>query len=150
VVALLTVRLTVYYTRIPDPPQAYESVFNLVVAFRKFVLRYLVPPRPYFLRRVYNAETPSTVTGRYQAQRWMGRPWYVKPSVLDRWGPAAWILWANGSADPSEFGDDRFMPTGYLIGDIGPTHLVGKGQLEMKENVLSLSAKPSGRCPFSY
>jgi hypothetical protein len=121
-----------------------------MIALRKHVLRYLSPPRPYFLRRVYNAEMPDPVTGRYQSQRWLGRPWYFKMSLFDRWGPAAWLLWANGHAGHKVLDDVKFMPEGYLIGDVGPANHVGKGHDEMRDNISALGLKHPARCPFSH
>ncbi|KAJ2998401.1 hypothetical protein NUW58_g326 [Xylaria curta] len=135
--------------RIPDPPLGLESAFNLMITIRKYILRYACPPRPYFLRRVYNADSPDPITNRYQSQRWLGRPWYVKTSLLDRWGLAAWMLWFNGTVSSMVFEDGKFIPEGYLIDDVGPVTHVGKGRDEMRDNVSALDLKSPLRCPFS-
>ncbi|KAI0444897.1 hypothetical protein F4803DRAFT_510222 [Xylaria telfairii] len=134
--------------RITDPPYALELVFNSMITLRKYILRYACPPRPYFLRRVYNCEQPDPNTGRYQSQRWLGRPWYVRTSVLDRWGLPAWMLWINGAASTTVFGDKRFMPEGYSIADVGPEAHLGKGHDEMRDTVEVLKSKSITRCPF--
>jgi hypothetical protein len=137
-----------YDTRISDPPYVLELVFNSMITLRKCILRYACPPRPYFLRRVYNCEQPDPDTGRYQSRRWLGRPWYVKTSILDRWGLPAWMLWMNGAATTTMFDDIRFMPNGYLIEDMGPEVQVGKGREEMRNTMAILDSKSIARCPF--
>ncbi|KAI8630331.1 hypothetical protein F5Y19DRAFT_484207 [Xylariaceae sp. FL1651] len=136
--------------RIPDPPRGLRLALDTIVLLRKYILRYAFPPRPYFLRRVYNAEKPDPVTGRYQSQRWLGRPWYVKTSLFDRWGPVAWILRANGNANNLTLDDAKFIPEGYLIDDVGPANRVGKGHDEMRDNVSTLGLNSPARCPFSH
>ncbi|KAI3322672.1 hypothetical protein HD806DRAFT_544693 [Xylariaceae sp. AK1471] len=136
--------------RIPAPPQGLALAFDFIISLRKYVLRYAFLPRPYFLRRVYNAEIPDPVTGRYQSQRWLGRPWYLKVSLFDRWGPVAWMLWANGNASNKIFDDIKFIPEGYLISDVGPANRVGKGHEEMRDNISALGLKHPARCPFSH
>ncbi|ROV88637.1 hypothetical protein VMCG_10311 [Cytospora schulzeri] len=82
-----------------QPPRRWgESFLKAAVFVRKLVLRHLLPPRPYFLRRVYNAEKPDVKTGRYQIARWQVHPWYARTSSMDRWGPRAWLGWLSGSA----------------------------------------------------
>ncbi|KAI1425009.1 hypothetical protein F5Y12DRAFT_714670 [Xylaria sp. FL1777] len=136
--------------RVPDPPYGLELAFDSMITLRKYILRYACPPRPYFLRRVYNAETPDPVTGRYQSQRWLGRPWYVKTSPLDLWGLPAWLLWMNGTSSNVVFDDGKFIPEGYSIEDVGPEAHVGKGRDEMRDNVSALDLKSPARCPCSY
>lgn len=102
----------------------------------------------YFLRRVYNAETPEAVTGRYQTARWKVHPWYSRTTALDRWGPISWLSWLSGGAKV-DLGDPKFMPEGYNIRDVGPAGEVGRGRTGMEEIVRGLHAKDPARCPFS-
>lgn len=139
-----------YDTRVSDPPYVLELVFNSMITLRKYIIRYACPPRPYFLRRVYNCEQPDPNTGRYQSQRWLGRPWYVKTSIADRWGLPAWMLWMNGTASTTVFDEKSFMPEGYSIEDVGPDVHVGKGRQEMRGTVSVLKSKPITRCPFIH
>ncbi|KAI1127214.1 hypothetical protein F5Y10DRAFT_243146 [Nemania abortiva] len=136
--------------RIPDPSDGLELAFNSIIAVRKYILRYASLPRPYFLRRVYNSEWPDPHTRRYQSQRWLGRPWYVKTSLLDRWGLPAWMLWMNGAASSAVFDEKSFIPEGYLIEDVGPAFHVGKGRDEMGDTVSFLDSKSTARCPFIH
>ncbi|KAI1272454.1 hypothetical protein F5Y07DRAFT_302274 [Xylaria sp. FL0933] len=136
--------------RIPDPSFGLGLAFNVMITLRKYILRYACPPRPYFLRRVYNSEKPDPITGRYQSQRWLGRPWYVKTSLLDRWDLPAWMLWMNGTASSAVFDSSKFMPEGYSIEDVGPAAYSGKGRDEMRENVSTLDLKSPTRCPFLH
>ncbi|KAI0430717.1 hypothetical protein F5Y09DRAFT_222659 [Xylaria sp. FL1042] len=136
--------------RIPDPPFGLELVFNVVITLRKYILRYACPPRPYFLRRVYNCEKPDPVTGRYQSPRWLGRPWYVRTSLVDRWGLPAWMLWINGTATNVVFDESEFIPEGYCIEDVGPAAFAGKGRDEMCRTMSALDLKSPTRCPFLH
>ncbi|KAK5629002.1 hypothetical protein RRF57_004717 [Xylaria bambusicola] len=135
---------------IPEPSYRLELAFRSLITLRKFILRYASPPRPYFLRRVYNCERPDPNTGRYQSQRWLGRPWYVKTSLLDRWGLPAWMLWMNGTSSSTVFNNENFIPEGYLIEDVGPASHVGKGHEEMRDTLSALSSKSTTRCPFIH
>ncbi|KAI0972380.1 hypothetical protein F4678DRAFT_59108 [Xylaria arbuscula] len=136
--------------RIPNPSSSLEFAFDFLITLRKYVLRYACPPRPHFLRRIYNFEAPDPITGRYQSQRWLGRPWYVKTTLFDWWGLPAWMLWMNGTAGNVVFDEGKFIPEGYLIEDVGPVAYVGRGRDEMRGNVLVLDAKSPSRCPFSF
>ncbi|KAI0146294.1 hypothetical protein GGR57DRAFT_479442 [Xylariaceae sp. FL1272] len=135
--------------RIPEPLRGLQSGFDFVITIRKYILRYAFPPRPYFFRRVYNDEKPHPVTHRYQSVRWLGRPWYVRTSLLDRWSLAAWLLWINGNITRTVFDNTKFLPEGYLLDDVGPANRVGKGHDEMFEDMSALAFKSPSRCPFS-
>ncbi|KAI1405099.1 hypothetical protein F4819DRAFT_444865 [Hypoxylon fuscum] len=126
--------------KIPHPPPHYETIFYYVITLRKFIVRHLCLPRPYFRRhkRVYDA--PNPVTGRYQVPRWRVHPWYARPSIKDR-------LRAWTGSDSGE--KANFMPQGYLISELGPTRHVGKGMSEMKDTIESLRTKDPRRCPFA-
>ncbi|KAI0867290.1 hypothetical protein GGS24DRAFT_495443 [Hypoxylon argillaceum] len=136
--------------RITEPSNGLELVFNSMITLRKYILRYACPPRPYFLRRVFNCDQPDPDTGRYQSQRWLGRPWYVKTSAADRWSLPAWMLWLNGTASTTVFDNKRFIAEGYLIEDVGSEIHVGKGREEMHGTVSLLDSKPTTRCPFIH
>lgn len=136
------------FPRLPPPPHSGEILLKAIMFVRKLVLRHLLPPRPYFLRRVYNAEKPDAVTGRYQIARWQVHPWYHRTSAMDRWGPRAWLWWSSGSIKV-DLRDPKFMPQGYQIRDVGPAGEVGNGRSFMKEAVINLQAKDPARCPFS-
>jgi hypothetical protein len=74
-------------------------------------------------------------------------PFYVKPTVWNRWGPVAWVLWAAGGKLP---GDDplEFRPQGYSFSDLGPENRIGQGKEHLKAEVERLSSKGMGGCPF--
>lgn len=135
------------HDRIPPPPPRYETIFNHIVALRKFLLRHFFLPRPYFLRRKYILESPDPLTGRYHVSRWRMHPWYAKPSWKNRWGPKSWLALVS-SGDRPVVGESRFIPEGYLLREVGPQSSVGKGEGEMDETIDLLREKNPGRCPF--
>ncbi|KAK4634369.1 ER-bound oxygenase [Fulvia fulva] len=74
-------------------------------------------------------------------------PWYIEPTLLSRWGPSTWIRRATGGALPGDQGD-KYHPKGYVISEVGPQNLLGKGEQYMaaaRENIL---LKGAMRCPF--
>lgn len=74
-------------------------------------------------------------------------PFYVEPTLLNRWGPKAWAIWLFGGKLP---GDDPevYMPQGYLWEDLGPRNRMGKGLEEMRVDVGRLRERGRGGCPF--
>ena len=135
-------RLTsiIAWDRLPLPPTGYQAMLRFLVGLRKFLLRHLLLPRPYFLRRKYLLDSPQPFTGRYNVARWQVHPWYVKPSFQDLWGLRAWLRWARGGALPGHW-DDKFLPAGYRLREVGPAQQIGKGETEMNEMIETLKAK---------
>lgn len=46
-------------------------------------------------------------------------PYYVRPTVWNRWGPDAWLSRIMGLPLPGDEGE-RYFPGGYRVRDVGP------------------------------
>jgi hypothetical protein len=64
---------------------------------------------------------------------------------MTRWGPKALLLRLIGGAIP---GDQKYLPAGYRIHELGPSELVGKGDAEMRKTSEDLRTRRMG-CVFS-
>ncbi|KOC12022.1 hypothetical protein AFLA70_207g002031 [Aspergillus flavus AF70] len=108
------------------PGIVLSSLVASLVAMRKYVLRYLSLPRPDFMVvKVLEAE-PDPTTGRYAIKEWLDNPWYVKPTLLNRWGPKSWSVRLFGTGNvPTKNGP--FRDEGYDIKAIGPQIMENKG-----------------------
>ncbi|KAK3318089.1 hypothetical protein B0H66DRAFT_478055 [Apodospora peruviana] len=133
--------------KLPSPPSHSKTIFSLLISARKLALRYAVPPRPYFLRRIYNVDDPDPSTGRYQAVTWRVYPWYARPSFRDRWGPGAWLAWIMGGEYVDLTAKD-YVTEGYMIREVGPVSQIGKGEKDMNATVEKLTKADPARCPF--
>lgn len=122
----------------------YAKVLDMVVEVRKTVLRNFCLPRPSFLRKEWFTEQDQQ-TGQANFCRYTAHPWYIKPSFSARWGPKALLLRLIGGMIP---GEKRYFPDGYRIHELGPSELVGKGDVEMKKTREHLRARRKG-CVFS-
>jgi hypothetical protein len=109
-------------------------------------MRYLALPRPYFLRYLMFSEQQNEY-GRFFATKWDAAPYYVKPTLLNRWGPTAWLTWALGLPLPGDEGD-KYYPKGYYIPDVGPKYQEGKGREEVEKMKADLRKERTGQCPF--
>lgn len=76
-------------------------------------------------------------------------PWYIEPRFSNRWGFTALMRRAAGKPVPGDEGE-KFMPKGYVISEVGPEGLRGRGKNEMAETRTKL-VNDEGRygCPFS-
>ncbi|KAJ5793977.1 hypothetical protein N7457_000576 [Penicillium paradoxum] len=130
-----------------DPPSSFcASIFSAVLTVRKLFLRYLAPPRPYFLRFSSFTEKADQ-NERYFITKWDAAPYYVKPTFWNRWGPTAWLTWALGRPVPGDEGN-KYYPTGYNIPDVGPKYFEGKGKKHLDETLEELKGYRTGKCPF--
>ncbi|MCJ1245350.1 hypothetical protein MMC30_002554 [Trapelia coarctata] len=129
----------------PDPPTSYNTVVNGALHLRKLVIRHLCLPRnsrvPYF--------ADSATPGRYHMLLYRGHPWYVKPTIWERWGLFGWNLWLQGGAIPGDDGD-KYVPQGYETSNMGPSFQHGKGVDYMNETRQRLSQQERGGCPFAF
>ncbi|KAI0390836.1 hypothetical protein F5Y17DRAFT_38843 [Xylariaceae sp. FL0594] len=130
---------------LPEPGIAAAAVVYSVLFLRRMFLRYLALPR---LREAKRMAETDPVTGRMRSRVQYGNyPFYVKPTVWNRWGPKAWAVWMYGGKLP---GDEpaRYMPQGYLWTDLGPTNRMGLGGEEMDADVKRMEGINTGGCPF--
>lgn len=133
-------------TRYDAPTPFFAAVFSSLLTVRKLCLRYLVPPRPYFLRYASFTEEPDQ-NGRFYLTKWEAAPYYVKPTFWNRWGPEAWLTWFLGHPLPGDQGD-KYYPSGYDIQDVGPKYFEGKGRKQLEESMAELKDFRTGKCPF--
>ena len=109
---------------------------------RKFILRHLTLPR--FKPHIRVTRQPDA-NGRYHRLTWAAQPWYVKPTLTNRWRWQAWKEWFAGRPLP---GDDGVEPQGYTHEDVGPKMFKGKGLDEFKCEKDRLMKMGRGGCPF--
>ncbi|GAQ41610.1 similar to An08g03170 [Aspergillus niger] len=130
-----------------DPPPAFDAkLFSLLFSARRFALRYLALPRPYFLRYVSYTDDYNE-SGRIYMTNWDAAPYYVEPSFRNRWGPVAWLTWVLGRPLPGDEGD-KYYPKGYDNLDVGPKYFEGKGRQGMEDIMKELETTRRGQCPF--
>ncbi|KAF2094830.1 hypothetical protein NA57DRAFT_46130 [Rhizodiscina lignyota] len=131
----------------PAPPPSYPMFVNTIFRIRKFIHRYLSLPRPWFLRLDFEFPQDKK-TGRLQRKNYEHDPWYVKPSLKNRWGKQAWMNWMNGMPAPGD-GGDKFWPQGVHYSEIGPASMLGKGAEEVEATKAKLMSMKLGGCPFA-
>ena len=108
----------------PAPSNGLRMLTVACLEIRRFVLRYLSPPRPEFsrirpTRDIPNAQS-SSQTRKTTLTSYIAAPYFVVPTIWNRWGPGAWWWWCLGLPLPGDDGG-YFKPEGYLIPDIGPS-----------------------------
>lgn len=130
----------------PSRPMAYT--LSMVLNFRKLALRHLCLPRRDAARELWFSQSPDPRTGRFHATHYVDRPWYIEPSLSNRWHIVSWILWSVGGAIPSKDNPEN-RPEGYKIADLGPENMEGKGIQEM-DMARSLLAEQVRKCPFAH
>jgi len=115
---------------------------------RKHVVQYMMLPRPYFLRKRWIPEYPDPQTGRYHALRYRAYPWYIPLKIFSFWHPSTWSVRITRRPQPRDIAQ-RYMPEGYLINEVGPDALRGKGAEDMEEQRQRLEMlKTRLGCPF--
>jgi hypothetical protein len=70
---------------------------------------------------------------------------YISDTLRNRYGLQAWLKWLAGNPTPGA----TFKPQGYLIPEVGPKALEGKGMKEYEQTMEKLMAAGRGGCPFS-
>ncbi|KAL4941957.1 hypothetical protein BDV06DRAFT_170965 [Aspergillus oleicola] len=130
-----------------EPPSTvYKTIFWALVSLRKFYLRYLSLPRPNFQRIDIFTDEPNEY-GRYYVNIYEAIPYYVKPTLWNRWGPGAWVSWAMGMPLPGDE-DDKYYPRGFDLEDLGPKYFEGKGRKSVAEIRELLKKERRGQAPF--
>ncbi|KAI9814379.1 MAG: hypothetical protein M1827_003235 [Pycnora praestabilis] len=118
------------------------SIFQL----RKFLLRHLTLPR---LFRYHTVSPNPTAMGNLYLLDYDALPFYIQPTLLNRWGPGAWIVWLLGNPLPGD-GGEKYQPKGYRINECGPLSMRGKGLVSMDEIKARLRTERTGGCPFAF
>ncbi|KAL1306713.1 hypothetical protein AAFC00_005381 [Neodothiora populina] len=114
---------------------------------RKHILRYLAFPRPEFLK--FMPITKSERTGRMHKNSWDADPWYVNGSLINRWSLLAWVDWLSGRPIPGDLGG-KFKPDGFLIGEVGPASMAGKGVSESEKDAELIKSQFGRGCPMAF
>lgn len=128
------------------PPTIVSAIFSSILQLRRLALRYLVLPRPHFMRLDMFTGKPNE-HGRNYVMIHEGPSFYVQPTIWNRWGPVAWCKWALGQSLPGDNGD-KYYPQGYYTPDLGPKYFEFKGQKELKAIKESLRATAFGPVPI--
>jgi hypothetical protein len=130
-------------------PWYYTAIVTGIIHARQYVLRYMSLPRPEFWRVCHVTDEADPETGRYHMNSYDSQPYYVRPSVAGRWGFTAWLVWFLGGELPGDKGN-LFHPEGYIIEEVGPKNMLGRGRQEMQSWEMRLqNERPTG-CPFAF
>ena len=134
-----------------DPPAIYPVLVNGFLTLRKYTLRYLALPRPAFMR-VRQVRDEADAQGRRTLRLYDNFPYYVRPTLMNRWGPGAWMSWLMGRPLP---GDAGFTPEGFLTEKVGPKLFEHTGKRkedwgrEAEQTKERLRKERTGGCPFN-
>ncbi|KAK6077077.1 hypothetical protein SCUP234_06816 [Seiridium cupressi] len=131
---------------LPEPGTGAAATVYTSLLLRKLALRHLALPRFTPLRR-HNESTDSVDEPLQLSWSYGNYPFYVRPTLWNRWGPGAWAIWLYGGKVP---GDQprEYMSRGYKFEDLGPVNCTGKGGDEMKADFERMKTKGMGGCPF--
>ncbi|KAK9416342.1 putative ER-bound oxygenase mpaB/mpaB'/Rubber oxygenase catalytic domain-containing protein [Seiridium unicorne] len=131
---------------LPEPGTGAAATVYTSLLLRKLALRHLALPRFTPLRR-HNESTDSIDEPLQLSWSYGNYPFYVRPTLWNRWGPGAWAIWLYGGKVP---GDQprEYMSRGYKFEDLGPVNCTGKGGDEMKADFERMKTKGMGGCPF--
>jgi hypothetical protein len=127
-----------------SPAPWVEDALGYIIAFRKAVLRSLSLPRPRFMR-VLRLSDADSKTGKFHAKRYIAHPWYISPSIGQRWSLKSWFLWITGGYVPSSTYSE-YRPEGYRINELGPIQFEGHGLGDME--IASHMIREIQGCPF--
>ncbi|KAJ5559229.1 hypothetical protein N7535_009457 [Penicillium sp. DV-2018c] len=125
---------------------------NFMKPLGEYIVSYMMDDRlrtammPNFMRMDVFTEKPNE-HGRNWVMIYEGAPYYVKPTIWNRWGLVAWFKWALGQPLPGDDGE-KYYPKGYLTQDLGPKYFEGKGWKEVEFIKETLRQQRTGQCPF--
>jgi hypothetical protein len=143
----------------PAPPRMVTACVTAILFARRFFLRHFCPPRPemFRIRRTIDISMPPTCAFAATAAAsksattvpdqlesaphdekktvmtsYIGAPYFVAPSVWNRWSPGAWWWWMLGLPLPGDKprNGSTYHPGGYSIPQVGPR--VGKGVVSQR------------------
>ncbi|KAK7753054.1 hypothetical protein SLS62_005004 [Diatrype stigma] len=133
---------------LPEPGIVAAMIVYTTLALRRFVLMYLCLPRLFKVKFLKDEVDPAT--GRMSLGMSYGSfPFYIKPTLWNRWGPGAWVIWLAGGKVPGD-DPDEFMPQGYSFEDVGPRNRANMGKEEMDIDAEELMKSGRGGCPFAF
>lgn len=129
----------------PEPPAGLVTAIDVAFKIRAFLLRHFALPRPYFLRQQKMSDEPNK-EGRYHQLQYDVDPWYVEASFSNRWALKSWFKWMIGKPYP---GSPGFKSEGYVLEEVGPKNLEGKGLEYFTQTKERLLRQSRGGCPFA-
>lgn len=134
----------------PESAPIYHRITYGIFDIRKILLRYFALPRPDLWRNRWvesTSDSRNNGTG-YALSDYLAHPWYVRPTLLRRYGPGAWVSRLLGYKVPGDDGD-TYHPDGFTFAAVGPQAFRGKGGEEMAKTRARLRGAECGSCPFS-
>ena len=126
-------------------PPTYQRGLEAFIWARRLLIRHAFLPRPrLFISRLENDDLGPE--GHITFRAYTTRPLYVRPTLLNRWGPRAWTSrWMNAPLP----GDKTMHPEGFKTEQVGPKNFAGHGSAEMDATKASLRTKWRRGCPFA-
>ncbi|MCJ1311507.1 hypothetical protein MMC25_005179 [Agyrium rufum] len=100
------------------PPNYVRTIVHGILEARRFVLRHFSLPRPRFMPVLFVSDKISP-QGTYYMNTYDALPYYVKPTLWNRFGPGSWTFRVLGKPVPGDEGE-KFAPCGYRIPAVGP------------------------------
>ncbi|KAF2995163.1 hypothetical protein E8E14_001705 [Neopestalotiopsis sp. 37M] len=131
---------------LPEPGISAAAFIYTSLWARRFFLRNFTLPRLTALKR-HNESTDSVDEPLLLNWSYGNYPFYIKPTIWNRWGPKAWAVWMYGGTLPGD-NPKEHLAKGYNFVDLGPVNRMGKGAEEMKTDFERLKSKGMGGCPF--
>ncbi|KAI1845509.1 hypothetical protein JX266_008367 [Neoarthrinium moseri] len=131
---------------LPEPGIAAATFIYSSLWLRRLFLRHLSLPRVVRLKR-HQEDTDAVDRPLHINWSYGNYPFYIKPTLWNRWGPGAWAVWLAGGKLPGEEPEEH-LPKGFTFTDLGPLNRMGQGAEEMKKDFERMQAKGMGGCPF--
>ena len=97
--------------------------------------------------RAHNTTRQPSKDGTYSFKLMDAAPWYVKPTLWNRFGPWAWMARMMGLPVPGDEGG-KYWPKGYKTQDVGPKFTRGKGGDFVKGEKEKMLRMRMAGCPF--
>ena len=132
------------FNRYDRPPKWCYRLTLVTLTLRKYSLRYLALPRPTMLASNTTARNQNSA-GRYHMNTMDALPFYVKPTLLNRYGPSSWLARAVGVPLPEQ---GKYCSEGFKAEDVGPETMKGKGLDFVQRSQDSIAQMRTNGCPF--
>ena len=127
-----------------DPPKWLTGIVHTGLYLRQFALRYLAVPRPRW-RQVSLVSKEKSPEGNFHTTKYAALPYYVEPTLWNRFTPGTWLGRCLGLPVPGIDGS-KYFPRGYKTSELGPSPDMGKADwAEAKDEVRSVGTR---NCPI--
>ena len=124
--------------KLNKPPRYIFAIVHGLLFFRQLLLKYFALPRPSFLAVQRSSKTSSQ--DRFNAVNYFVAPFYVQPTLTNRWSFGACIRRLQGLPLPGDH-SELYQPQGYRIKDLGPD--IGRLEQEATEADLRKKSLPA-------